>query len=192
MNHDQAVEPRRDRALSAAAFVGLSGDAKKDEGIIIGQFGVGFYSAFMVADRVEVLSRKAGEEQGWRWESDGKGEFTIEPEPNLKRGTRITLHIREGDEDYLEPLLRQIVKTYSSHIALRRARQRQQGRAINTSALWTRPRSRSPEPYKFYHHVGRWANVAACRRAGRRRIPYLLLSGRSRSACSTERKACRE
>ena len=73
----------------------------------------------MVADRVEVLSRKAGEEEGWRWISDGKGSFTIEPAPNVPRGARITLHMREGDEEYLEPhRIRQIVKTYSDHIAL--------------------------------------------------------------------------
>jgi molecular chaperone HtpG len=113
----------------------------------------------MVADRVEVLSRKAGESEGWRWESDGKGEFTIAPEPNLKRGTRITLHIREGDEDYLEPhRLRQIVKTYSDHIALPIVlADGSKEDTINTaSALWTRPRGEiTEEQYKeFYHHVG--------------------------------------
>src|ERR1700684_4143305 len=125
----------------------LSGDARKDMSLI-GQFGVGFYSAFMVADRVEVLSRKAGEEQGWRWESDGKGEFTIEPEPNLKRGTRITLHIREGDEEYLEPhRIREIVKTYSDHIALPIVlADGNKEDTINTaSALWTRPRGEITE-----------------------------------------------
>jgi molecular chaperone HtpG len=160
MNHDELVENLGTIARSGtAAFVKeLSGDAKKDVSLI-GQFGVGFYSAFMVAGRVEVLSRKAGEEQGWRWESDGKGEFTIEPEPNLKRGTRITLHIREGDEDYLEPhRLRQIVKTYSDHIALPIVlADGNKDETINTaSALWTRPRSEiTEEQYKeFYHHVG--------------------------------------
>jgi molecular chaperone HtpG len=78
MNHDELVENLGTIARSGtAAFMSeLTGDAKKDMSLI-GQFGVGFYSAFMVADRVEVLSRKAGDEQGWRWESDGKGEFTI-------------------------------------------------------------------------------------------------------------------
>src|SRR5580700_994090 len=80
MNHDELVENLGTIARSGtAAFMReLSGDAKKDMSLI-GQFGVGFYSAFMVADKVEVLSRKAGEAEGWRWESDGKGEFTIEP-----------------------------------------------------------------------------------------------------------------
>jgi molecular chaperone HtpG len=160
MNHDELIENLGTIARSGtAAFMKeLSGDARKDMSLI-GQFGVGFYSAFMVADQVEVLSRKAGEEQGWRWESDGKGEFTIEAEPNLKRGTRITLHIREGDEDYLEPhRLRQIVKTYSDHVALPIVlADGNKEETINTaSALWTRPRGEiTEEQYKeFYHHVG--------------------------------------
>ena len=160
MNHDELVENLGTIARSGtAAFMKeLSGDERKDMSLI-GQFGVGFYSAFMVADRVEVLSRKAGEEQGWRWESDGKGEFTIEPEPNLKRGTRIMLHIREGDEEYLEPhRIRQIVKTYSDHIALPIVlADGGKEETINTaSALWTRPRAEiTEEQYKeFYHHVG--------------------------------------
>jgi molecular chaperone HtpG len=160
MNHDELVENLGTIARSGtAAFMQeLTGDSRKDMSLI-GQFGVGFYSAFMVADRVEVLSRKAGEEQGWRWESDGKGEFTIEPEPNLKRGTRITLHIREGDEEYLEPhRIQQIVKTYSDHIALPIVlADGSKEDTINTaSALWTRPRGDiTEEQYKeFYHHVG--------------------------------------
>src|SRR5580700_7222674 len=160
MNHDELVDNLGTIARSGtAAFMKeLAGDAKKDVSLI-GQFGVGFYSAFMVADKVEVLSRKAGEEQGWRWESDGKGEFTIEPEPNLKRGTRIALHMREGDEEYLEPhRLRQVVKTYSDHIALPIVlHDGNKDETINTaSALWTRQRSDiTEEQYKeFYHHVG--------------------------------------
>jgi len=160
MSHDELIENLGTIARSGtAAFMKeLSGDQKKDVSLI-GQFGVGFYSAFMVADRVEVLSRKAGESEGWRWESDGKGEFTIEPEANLKRGTRITLHIRDGDEDYLEPhRLQQIVKTYSDHIALPIVlADGSKEDTINTaSALWTRPRGEiTEEQYKeFYHHVG--------------------------------------
>jgi len=160
MSHDELVENLGTIARSGtAAFVKeLSGDERKDMSLI-GQFGVGFYSAFMVADKVEVLSRKAGEDQGWRWESDGKGEFTIEPEPNLKRGTRISLHIREGDEEYLEPSrLTQIVKTYSDHIALPIVlADGGKEETINTaSALWTRPRAEiTEEQYKeFYRHVG--------------------------------------
>ena len=160
MNHDELIENLGTIARSGtAAFVKeLTDDSHKDMSLI-GQFGVGFYSAFMVADKVEVLSRKAGDEQGWRWESDGKGEFTIAPEPNLKRGTRISLHIREGDDEYLEAhRLRQIVKTYSDHIALPIVlADGNKEETINTaSALWTRPRAEiTEEQYKeFYHHVG--------------------------------------
>ena len=160
MNHDDLVENLGTIARSGtSAFISeLTGDAKKDLSLI-GQFGVGFYSAFMVADKVEVLSRRAGEREGWRWVSDGKGSFTIEPAANVPRGARITLHLREGDEDYLEPhRIRQIVKTYSDHIALPIVlADGNKDETINTaSALWTRPRAEiTPEQYKeFYHHVG--------------------------------------
>jgi len=160
MNHDELIENLGTIARSGtASFVNaLTGDAKKDVSLI-GQFGVGFYSAFMVADRVEVLSRKAGDSDGWRWVSDGRGTFTIEPAPNVRRGVRIILHMREGDEEYLEPYrLRAIVKTYSDHIALPIVlADGNKEETINTaSALWTRPRADiTDEQYKeFYHHVG--------------------------------------
>src|SRR5205085_4597271 len=114
MNHDELIENLGTIARSGtAAFMKeLSGDAKPDMSLI-GQFGVGFYSAFMVADQVEVVSRKAGEQEGWRWVSDGKGTFTVEPAENVGRGARITLHLRDGEDEYLEPhRIRQIVKTY--------------------------------------------------------------------------------
>jgi len=142
-----------------AAFVNqLSGDARKDMSLI-GQFGVGFYSAFMVAEKVEVLSRRAGEDGGWRWVSDGKGEFTVEPLPEAARGAKIVVHLREGEDDYLDPVkLRRIVKTYSDHIGLPiLLNEGGKDETINTaSALWTRPRSEiTAEQYKeFYHHVG--------------------------------------
>src|ERR1700724_3634528 len=136
----------------------LSGDQRKDV-TLIGQFGVGFYSAFMVAERVEVLSRKAGESQGWRWVSDGKGEFSVEPLPETARGAKIIVHLREGEDDYLDPAtLRRIVKTYSDHIELPIiVDEGGKEETINTaSALWTRSRSEiTAEQYKeFYHHVG--------------------------------------
>jgi len=160
MNRDELIENLGTIARSGtAAFLGeLTGDAKKDVSLI-GQFGVGFYSAFMVADKVEVLSRKAGDSEGWRWTSDGQGSFTIEPAADVRRGARITLHMREGDDEYLEPhRLRQIVKTYSDHIALPIVlADGNKEETVNTaSALWTRPRAEiTPEQYKeFYHHVG--------------------------------------
>src|SRR5579864_3030737 len=160
MNRDELVENLGTIARSGtAAFMSqLTGDAKKDVSLI-GQFGVGFYSAFMVADKVEVLSRKAGESEGWRWTSDGKGAFTVEPAANVPRGARITLHLREGDEEFLEPhRLRQIVTTYSDHIALPivLADGNKEETINSASALWTRPRAEiTAEQYKeFYHHVG--------------------------------------
>src|SRR5258707_2859384 len=104
MNHDDLIENLGTIARSGtAAFMSeLSGDSRKDMSLI-GQFGVGFYSAFMVADKVEVLSRKAGESEGWRWVSDGKGEFTIDPLPETARGAKIIVHLREGEDEYLDP-----------------------------------------------------------------------------------------
>ena len=160
MNRDELIENLGTIARSGtAAFVSrLSGDERKDMSLI-GQFGVGFYSAFMVADQVEVLARKAGEAEGWRWVSDGKGEFTIEPLPDLPRGAAIIIHLREGEDEYLDPVrLRQIVRTYSDHIGLPIVLEDGgKSETINTaSALWTRPRSEiTDDQYKeFYHHVG--------------------------------------
>ncbi len=137
----------------------LSGDAKKDVGLI-GQFGVGFYSAFMVADKVDVFTRRAGEAHSWHWSSDGRGEFTIgEAASEAKRGTRVVLHLREADGEYLEEhRLGEIVRKYSDHIAL--PIKFEGGEEVKTlnraSALWTRSKSEiTEEQYKeFYHHVG--------------------------------------
>ena len=159
MNHDELVENLGTIARSGTArFVQqLSGDQRKDMSLI-GQFGVGFYSAFMVADKVEVVARKAGETQAWRWSSDGKGEFTVEPAEAAARGTTITLHLLEDAAEYLEPArLRQIVKTYSDHIALPilLAADGKEETLNTAAALWTRPKSEiTPEQYReFYHHV---------------------------------------
>jgi molecular chaperone HtpG len=95
----------------------LSGDARKDSNLI-GQFGVGFYSAFMVADKVEVISRKAGEDKAWRWVSDGKTGFDIEPAERAVAGTTILLHFNEEGAQYANSWrLKEIVKKYSNHIA---------------------------------------------------------------------------
>jgi molecular chaperone HtpG len=160
MNRDELIENLGTIARSGtAAFMSqLTGDAGKDVSLI-GQFGVGFYSAFMAAEKVEVLTRKAGDSEGWRWISDGKGSFTVEPAANVPRGARITLHLREGDDEYLEPhRLREIVKRYSDHIALPivLADANKEDTINSASALWTRPRSEiTSEQYnEFYHHVG--------------------------------------
>jgi len=95
----------------------LSGDARKDSNLI-GQFGVGFYSAFMVADKVEVVSRKAGEDKAWRWTSDGKSGYDIEPAERAVAGTTVLLHFNEEGEQYANSWrLKEIVKKYSNHIA---------------------------------------------------------------------------
>src|SRR5690606_9927510 len=135
----------------------LSGDAAKDMALI-GQFGVGFYSAFMVSSKVEVISRKAGESQAWRWTSDGSGEFTIGEAERAGRGTTIILHLREGEDEFLDPArLRSIVKTYSDHTPLPVVlKDGDRDETVNAaSALWARPKSEITEQqYKdFYHHV---------------------------------------
>ncbi len=135
----------------------LTGDAKKDM-TLIGQFGVGFYSAFMVAERVTVTARRAGDDTGWRWESDGKGEFTVTEAADAARGAVITLTLRDGEAEFLEPAtLRRIVKTYSDHIAIPVVvvEDGKEETANAASALWTRSKSDiTPEQYKeFYHHV---------------------------------------
>ena len=95
----------------------LSGDARKDSNLI-GQFGVGFYSAFMVADTVEVVSRKAGEQKAWRWTSDGKTGFEMEPATRDAAGTTVVLHLNEEGAQYANGLrLQEIVRRYSNHIA---------------------------------------------------------------------------
>jgi molecular chaperone HtpG len=149
------------RSGTAAFVKELSGDSKKDVALI-GQFGVGFYSAFMVSTEVEVVSRKAGEEIAHRWVSSGKGEFTIDEvgseTAREKRGTTITLHLNEADEEYAEPdRIREIVKKYSDHIALPIVLDHAgKEEALNAaSALWMRPKSEiTADQYKeFYHHV---------------------------------------
>jgi molecular chaperone HtpG len=136
----------------------------KKEGVennLIGQFGVGFYSAFMVADKVTVTSRRAGTNISNIWESDGKGSFTVSPtDADEPRGTRVVLHILKSEKEFLESdRIKQIIKTYSDHIALPiiLIGKEDATEQINTaSALWARPRSEvSEDQYnEFYRHVG--------------------------------------
>ena len=160
MNRDGLVDDLGTIARSGttAYMEELSGDDKKDVALI-GQFGVGFYSAFMVADRVDVVSRRAGEDQAWRWSSDGGGEFTIAEAEKDSRGTIVTLHLRKAEKEFLEPArLESIVRTYSDHIALpiRIARDGTDETINQASALWTRTKKEiTADQYKeFYHHVG--------------------------------------
>ncbi|MBX6323913.1 MAG: molecular chaperone HtpG, partial [Rhodospirillaceae bacterium] len=150
------------RSGTAAFVQQLSGDKAKDLSLI-GQFGVGFYSAFMVADKVEVLTRRAGEAQGWRWVSEGRGEYLIAPAAVERRGTRVVLHLRPEDREYLEPArLREVVRRYSDHIALpivlvepNKPKTEREQTLNAASALWMRPKAEiSEQQYKeFYRHA---------------------------------------
>ena len=152
-------------------FSKLSGDQQKDAALI-GQFGVGFYSAFIVADRITVDTRRAGlpASEGVRWESDGSGEFTIETIDLPQRGTSITLHLREGEDDFLNSYqLKSIIRKYSDHISLPIQMRKEEWDAdkkeqvikdelenINqSSALWARNKSEiTEEQYnEFYKHL---------------------------------------
>jgi len=160
MNHQDLIETLGTIARSGTqAFVSqLTGDAKKDVALI-GQFGVGFYSAFMVAEKIEVLTRKAGEDQAWLWASDGRGEFTIDEATREVRGTTVTVHLnKDADEFTEEARLRGVVKKYSDHIGFPILIEKDDTpETLNTaSSLWTRPKKEiTPDQYKeFYHHVG--------------------------------------
>jgi molecular chaperone HtpG len=165
MTRDEAVANLGTIARSGTAefFRSLSGDQQKDSQLI-GQFGVGFYSAFIVADRVEVLSRKAGlpAESGVRWESSADGEFTVETVTRPVRGTTVKLHLKPEAKEFADPFrLRELIRRYSDHIAFP-VRMRKEGEAsldweaVNQAkALWTRPRADIPdEEYRqFYQHL---------------------------------------
>ena len=143
----------------------LSGDAKKDSNLI-GQFGVGFYSVFMVADKVEVTSRKAGEDKAWRWISDGSTGFEIEPAERAVAGTTVLIHFNEEGKQYANSWrLQEVVKKYSNHIAFpifltyeKSEWNEEEKKSIKTrvteqvnaaSAMWRRPKSElTDEDYK--------------------------------------------
>lgn len=137
----------------------LSSDQAKNAHLV-GQFGVGFYSAFIVADRVELVTRRAGSATAIRWASDGRGEYTLEPANRPGRGTDVILHLKPGEDEFLEPLrLRTIIRKYSDHIPLpveMPSEDKGEPEVVNTAAaLWTRPRGDiKPEEYEeFYKHV---------------------------------------
>ena len=167
MTRDEVVENIGTIAKSGTRkfFESLTGDQAKDAQLI-GQFGVGFYSCFIVADKVTLTTRKAGldPEHGVRWTSAGDGEFTLETVEKAERGTQVVLHLREGEEEFLESFrLKSIIHKYSDHIPLsiEMLAEAEEGKdaeyeAVNkASALWTRPRKEvSDEEYKeFYKHV---------------------------------------
>lgn len=146
----------------------LSGDQKADANLI-GQFGVGFYSAFIVAERVVLTTRRAGSQEAVRWESTGEGDYTLEAAEKEGAGTEIVLHLREDEDEFLEPLrVETVIRRYSDHISFPimlvekveqgDAQESDETRQLNqASALWTRPSSEiSEEDYtEFYRHVAR-------------------------------------
>ncbi|MDZ7584834.1 MAG: molecular chaperone HtpG [Thiobacillus sp.] len=174
MNRDEVIANLGTIAKSGTRefFSQLSGDQQKDANLI-GQFGVGFYSSFIVADRVTVLTRRAGEnaDQGVEWSSDGGGEFSIAMIDRPARGTEITLHLRDGQDDLLSSWkLKSIIHKYSDHIVQpivmkaekwdeeKKAQvETDEDETVNqASALWAKPKSEiSEDDYKaFYKHVG--------------------------------------
>ena len=170
MTRDEVVDNIGTIAKSGTRqfFESLTGDQAKDSQLI-GQFGVGFYSSFIVADRVTLSTRRAGlpDDQGVRWASAGDGSFTLETIERAARGTEVVLHLREGEDDFLDGFhLRSIIHKYSDHIPLsiemlreatgEEEQEPSEYESVNkASALWTRPRSEiSEEEYKeFYKHV---------------------------------------
>ena len=173
MSREEAIEHLGTIAKSGTKefFSKLSGDQQKDAALI-GQFGVGFYSAFIVADKISVDTRRAGlsAAQGVRWESAGEGDFSVEPIDKPTRGTVITLHLREGEDEFLSAWkLKSIIRKYSDHISLPILMQKEEWdeekketvvrdefETVNqASALWSRSKSDiTPEQYEeFYKHV---------------------------------------
>ncbi len=173
LSREEAIEHLGTIAKSGTRefFSALTGDQAKDAHLI-GQFGVGFYSSYIVADKVTVLSRRAGLEaaQAVRWESSGEGDFTVEMVERAQRGTEVVLHLREGEDEFLSSWkLREILRKYSDHITLpilmKKERWDEEQKAqVSTdedetvnqaSALWSRPKSEiSDEQYnEFYKHV---------------------------------------
>ncbi len=142
--------------------------AKKKDLSLIGQFGVGFYSAFLVADRVAVISRKAGTDEAWHWESEAKGDFEVRPSARPGRGTDVVLHLKEEAREYLQEWeVRQVVRKYSDFVRWpirmevvrkgEKEKERKEWVTLNEArALWTRPKSEiTDEQYhEFYKHVG--------------------------------------
>jgi molecular chaperone HtpG len=173
MSRDEAIEHLGTIAKSGTAefLARMTGDQKQDAQLI-GQFGVGFYSSFIVADRVDVYSRRAGLEAaaGVHWQSSGDGEFSVETLELAERGTRIVLHLKEGEQDFADAYrIRALVRKYSDHIAFpvrmraandakgdgKDAKAPEYETVNHAQALWTRPRTEvKDEEYKeFYRHI---------------------------------------
>ena len=164
MNKDDLVNNLGTIAKSGTKDFMKSLTGNKSEDVsLIGQFGVGFYSAFMVAKKVEVFTKKAGENNTWHWVSDGKGTFKISSTEDLNRGAKIVLHLRADAKEFLETTrIKNIVKTYSDHISIPVTLEMKDDKGVLTketinsaSALWTRPKNEiTDDQYsEFYKHI---------------------------------------
>ncbi len=137
----------------------LEGATAEERPALIGQFGVGFYAAFMVADRVEVTSRRAGSEEAWLWASDGRGDYTLAPAERQSAGTTIVLHMKADAEEYLEPYrLETIIRKWADHITIpvTVTRDGKDMPANEGTALWRKPKAEITEQSytEFYRHLG--------------------------------------
>lgn len=188
---DSGIGMSRDELIGNLGTIARSGTRKfiealsaqqKADAQLIGQFGVGFYSAFVVADQVVVESRRAGADEAWRWTSSGEGEFALEPADTTARGTTVTLHLKEGEDEYLDGWrLRELVRRYSDHIGFPiRMPKEKWGNDESTdgetkaedasaleivnqaSALWTRPKAELTDAdyQAFYKHISHDFNEA--------------------------------
>jgi molecular chaperone HtpG len=166
MNHDDLIANLGTIAKSGTeAFIKQASEAGGNAVNLIGQFGVGFYSAFMVASSVQVTTRKAGEDKAWSWTSTGEGDYVIAESMRDQPGSTIVLTMREDQDEFLEEFrIRNIVKTYSDHISIPivlKKKADEDGKDVedetlnSASAIWTRsPKDITEEQYKeFYHHV---------------------------------------
>ena len=149
------------RSGTRAFAAGLEGAKPDEKPSLIGQFGVGFYAAFMVADRVAVTSRKAGSDQAWLWASDGRGEYTLAPAERAEAGTTIVLHMKSDAEEYLEPYrLETAIRKWADHIALpiTVARDGKDVAANEGTALWRKPKAEVTEEQsnELYRHFGNY------------------------------------
>jgi molecular chaperone HtpG len=161
MSHEELAANLGTIARSGTRAFGNSlADAKpEDRPSLIGQFGVGFYAAFMVADRVEVTSRRAGTEEAWVWASEGAGEFTLAPGAREEAGTTIVLHLKPDADEYLDPIrLEAIVRKWADHITIpvTIARDGKDIPANEGTALWRKPKAEVTEAQynEFYRHLG--------------------------------------
>ena len=175
--HDNGVGMSRDEVIAHIGTIAKSGTRELLQSLkekqssdvlntLIGQFGVGFYSAFMVADRVQLLTRRAGDDKATQWESAGDGSYTITDSRKLTRGTSITLHLKKFEEDddvddfTDKSVISRIVRQYSDFVAYpvyyKEAGGKQEDKPLNSmKPIWTRPRSEvKDEEYKeFYKHI---------------------------------------